>query len=255
MLFFRKGSSYFDSITQKTTIEATEPEEDDILSDVDFDLLNEDILILEGLIKKTESGEAVLQLNSEYTFYGEDFDGTEILLEDARNAYIDGSALPDGMLDDIRPNQAVTIDGQLYFDNEKLYITPFTILDESGDDLIEAFVEKQDEANQKQTETKPSNNDYILPQSNSRLLTSSDIAGLDIREINYAKNEIYARHGRLFNSAELQNYFNSKSWYRGTISPEKFNNSLLSDIEQKNAEFLADIEFSMNPGGYQLDAN
>lgn len=255
MLFFRKGSSYLNSITQEPTIETTEPGEDDILSDVDFNLLYNDFLLLEGLIKKTDRGEAVLQLDSEYSFYGEDFDGTEILLEDARNAYIDESALPDGMLDDVRTNQTVTIDGQLYFDNEKLYITPFTILDENGDDLIEAFEKKQEKSKKEDTETKALTDDYILPQSNTRLLTNSDVNGLDIRKINYAKNEIYARHGRLFNSAELQNYFNSKSWYRGTVSPENFNNSMLSDIEQKNAEFLSDIEFSMNPGGYQLDAD
>ena len=42
--------------------------------------------------------------------------------------------------------------------------------------------------------------DYILPDSNSRYLTESDIQYLSIREINYAKNEIYARHGRRFQS-------------------------------------------------------
>ena len=98
------------------------------------------------------------------------------------------------------------------------------------------------------------NKDYILPQSASYLLTESDIEGLDIREINYAKNEIYARHGRLFQSAELQNYFNSKKWYHGTVSPEEFNNSMLSEIERKNADFLAQVEFGMDPKGYQLDA-
>lgn len=39
---------------------------------------------------------------------------------------------------------------------------------------------------------------YVLPQSSSRLLTDADVAGLSLQQINYAKNEIYARHGRLF---------------------------------------------------------
>ncbi len=99
------------------------------------------------------------------------------------------------------------------------------------------------------------NSDYILPQSTSRLLSSDDISELSLREINYAKNEIYARHGRMFHSSELQNYFNSKSWYHGTIDPDSFGESLLSDIEKRNAEFLATTEFSMNPNGYQLDIN
>ena len=97
--------------------------------------------------------------------------------------------------------------------------------------------------------------DYILPESNSRYLTKADVEGLSLREINYAKNEIYARHGRRFNSKELQDYFDSKSWYNGTISPDKFNTSVFNQYELKNAEFLRDIEFSMDSRGYQLDAN
>lgn len=96
--------------------------------------------------------------------------------------------------------------------------------------------------------------DYILPESNSRYLTKADVEGLSLREINYAKNEIYARHGRRFNSKELQDYFDSKSWYNGTISPDKFNTSVFNKYELKNAEFLRDIEFSMDSRGYQLDA-
>ena len=57
----------------------------------------------------------------------------------------------------------------------------------------------------------------ILPQSDTRLLTQQDVAGLSLREINYAKNEIYARHGRKFASKELQDYFNAQSWYQGTV--------------------------------------
>lgn len=96
--------------------------------------------------------------------------------------------------------------------------------------------------------------EYIIPDSNSRYLTESDIQNLSIREINYAKNEIYARHGRKFQSHELQNYFNSKSWYRGIIEPSDFQQSVLNDYEKKNAELLSKREFSMESGGYKLDA-
>lgn len=85
--------------------------------------------------------------------------------------------------------------------------------------------------------------DYILPDSNSRYLTESDIQYLSIREINYAKNEIYARHGRRFQSQELQNYFNSKSWYRGTIEPSDFQQSVLNDYEKKECRLLSKREF------------
>ena len=94
---------------------------------------------------------------------------------------------------------------------------------------------------------------YVLPQNSSRLLTDADVAGVSLQQINYAKNEIYARHGRLFDSRELQNYFNSQSWYSGTIAPANFSESLLSDVEKKNVTFLKNLEFSISPNGYQLD--
>lgn len=49
--------------------------------------------------------------------------------------------------------------------------------------------------------------DYILPDSDSRYLTDSDVRGLSANELMLARNEIYARHGRKFKDSELQNYF------------------------------------------------
>ncbi|MGI6555767.1 MAG: YARHG domain-containing protein [Pseudoramibacter sp.] len=80
---------------------------------------------------------------------------------------------------------------------------------------------------------------YILPDSTSEYLSSSDISGFSAKECNYALNEIYAREGRRFKAAELQNYFDSKSWYNGTIDPDDFDNNYeLSDIERANVELL-----------------
>ena len=94
--------------------------------------------------------------------------------------------------------------------------------------------------------------DYILPDSGTRLLTDSDVEGLSLQQINYAKNEIYARHGRKFNSRELQDYFNSKSWYNGTIDPDDFTDGMLSSIEQQNVQFLSAKEYEIDPNGYSL---
>lgn len=95
--------------------------------------------------------------------------------------------------------------------------------------------------------------DYIIADSNSRYLTAADISSLTIQQVNYAKNEIYARHGRRFQSNELQNYFDSKTWYQGTIEPSAFNVNVLNAYEKKNAELLSNREFSMESGGYKLD--
>lgn len=113
---------------------------------------------------------------------------------------------------------------------------------------------KEEEAKQVPAETSANQtSDYIIPSSNQKYLSNSDIAHLSLREINYAKNEIYARHGRKFKSPELQRYFGSKSWYYGTIEPDYFDSSVFNDYERKNAEFLSSVEMSMSPGGYELD--
>lgn len=94
--------------------------------------------------------------------------------------------------------------------------------------------------------------EYIIPDSNSRYLTESDISGLSLQQLNYAKNEIYARRGRKFDSVELQEYFGSKSWYRGTIEPSQFTKDMLNDYEIKNADLLSAREFAIDSGGYKL---
>ena len=87
---------------------------------------------------------------------------------------------------------------------------------------------------------------YILPQSATQYLTEEDIAHLTMKGCCYARNEIYARHGRLFNASELENYFNSRSWYEGTVSPdsfdESFTQSVFNEYEYANAYFLLKYE-------------
>ena len=87
---------------------------------------------------------------------------------------------------------------------------------------------------------------YIISYSSDVLLTSSDIQGLSKQQLRYARNEIYARHGRKFQSQDLRNYFNSKSWYQGVIEPSNFNDkTMLTNIEYKNVQFLKSVEDSM----------
>lgn len=110
---------------------------------------------------------------------------------------------------------------------------------------------------EKKEDEKADSKEYVCPTSNSALLTDADIKGLSSQELNYAKNEIYARHGRMFDSQELQDYFNSKSWYKGIYSASDFDanysGSLLTEVERKNVEFLRNAENNASTGGYELD--
>lgn len=86
------------------------------------------------------------------------------------------------------------------------------------------------------------NGDYVIPDSSSRLLTAADIAGLTKEQLRIARNEIYARHGRMFTTQELQDYFNGKSWYRGTVSAQSFSESMLSQLEKDNIKLIQERE-------------
>lgn len=116
---------------------------------------------------------------------------------------------------------------------------------------------KTEKATEKKTDKKESTsedltkNDYIIPDSDKKYLTDADVENLTLREINYAKNELYARHGRKFDSNELRTYFESKSWYRGTVDPEDFSVSCFNQYENANAAFLNQKENER--GVYQLD--
>lgn len=45
-------------------------------------------------------------------------------------------------------------------------------------------------------------------------VSQSDIAGLSRAELRRLRNTVYARHGRIFERMELQQYFDGRPWYR-----------------------------------------
>lgn len=85
--------------------------------------------------------------------------------------------------------------------------------------------------------------EYILPDSDKKRVTNSDLKSLSSRELQLARNEIYARHGRKFDTSWIRSYFEDKSWYKGTIDPEDFDeDEILDSIEKYNAKFIARYE-------------
>ncbi|MCB5387387.1 YARHG domain-containing protein [Blautia glucerasea] len=90
-----------------------------------------------------------------------------------------------------------------------------------------------------------SGRDYIFPDSDSRYLTDEDLAGYSSDQLELAKNEIYARHGRKFVTQRIADYFNSKSWYKGTEDPETFDDNqgdIFNEYEVANISKIADTE-------------
>lgn len=85
-------------------------------------------------------------------------------------------------------------------------------------------------------------NEYVLPDSDKRKLKKSDLKGLSKEELRIARNEIYARHGRMFDDKKLQKYFDSQSWYEGTVPASEFSEDILSSVEKKNVAFIRQFE-------------
>jgi hypothetical protein len=60
------------------------------------------------------------------------------------------------------------------------------------------------------------------------------------------RNEIYARHGRIFTTAEMEKIFEAAPWYKPRSD---FKESDLNEIEKKNIEFITEYEKKM--GGWR----
>lgn len=85
--------------------------------------------------------------------------------------------------------------------------------------------------------------EFMIPDSEFRLLTEADVEGMTADELKIARNEIYARHGRKFKDNSLNEYFLTKSWYGPNASYNYSNDAAnISEIEGKNAHFLLTVE-------------
>lgn len=80
--------------------------------------------------------------------------------------------------------------------------------------------------------------EFVFVKSDSIYLREQDFLNLSQESLRLGKNEIYARHGRKFADPQLQQYFESCSWYEGTIEPDAFQESVLNDCERANIRMI-----------------
>ena len=78
------------------------------------------------------------------------------------------------------------------------------------------------------------------------------MSGLSLQKLCYAKNEIYARRGYIFQSQELRDYFGSKPWYYPTVPASAFSDQVFNAYEMANIGLLKKYEYAIDPNGYQL---
>lgn len=78
--------------------------------------------------------------------------------------------------------------------------------------------------------------EYMLPLSGTVEIAADDLINFSDNELWIARNEIYARHGRIFANDYLNNYFAACTWYEGTADADNFQDSVLSQVEKANLE-------------------
>ena len=87
------------------------------------------------------------------------------------------------------------------------------------------------------TGPKPAVEGMIFPDSSERLLAAAELEPLTRAQLRLARNEIYARRGRIFDSADLQDYFARQPWYRPVAREVA-----LTRIERANVTLIQSVE-------------
>ena len=81
-------------------------------------------------------------------------------------------------------------------------------------------------------------NGMIFPDSSTVEINSEDLKKLSDEELRYAVNEIYARHGYIFKDDQLRTYYEQYDWYKETVKPEDFSDSVFNETEKRNIQTL-----------------
>ncbi|MEA4999041.1 MAG: YARHG domain-containing protein [Candidatus Limiplasma sp.] len=93
---------------------------------------------------------------------------------------------------------------------------------------------------------------YIIPDSDTRKLTETELWGWDYESLGYILNEIFARHGYNFHPGEkYDNFFSSMPWYTPNSNPD---NTVacypqLTSVEWFNERLVKDVRAQMRAQG------
>ncbi len=79
-----------------------------------------------------------------------------------------------------------------------------------------------------------------------RPVTEADLENRNGLELDILRNTIFAVYGRRFDTPGLQAYFNQQSWYQPKYSPKAFPSNLLTKLEQRNVDYIAQYQDRYN---------
>lgn len=70
-------------------------------------------------------------------------------------------------------------------------------------------------------------------------LDESDLTNLSVEELRRLRNTVYARHGRTFDSVDLQRYFDKRPWYKPRYD---YNEAELTQTDRANIKLIQSVE-------------
>ncbi|MCC0725271.1 YARHG domain-containing protein [Clostridioides sp. ZZV14-6045] len=83
--------------------------------------------------------------------------------------------------------------------------------------------------------------DYIIYDSDSRVLTKDELGLYSKEELAYIRNEIFARYGYVFKEEPYKSYFSNKSWYQPDYSIGA-DTDILNSVEKQNVSLIKEME-------------
>lgn len=95
------------------------------------------------------------------------------------------------------------------------------------------------ETEQKNIQTIVAYESKLKESLSTRPVTESLLEGMFLEDARKLRNEIYARHGKVFKDRWLQSYFKSFDWYKPN---PRYSDSALTEVERQNAAAIAAYE-------------
>ncbi len=91
--------------------------------------------------------------------------------------------------------------------------------------------------------TSSKSDEYMFSNSGSVKLTDSQVSSLSKENLSFARNEIFARHGYIFQTEPFKTYFSNKTWYKSNAA-FKGSDEELSSVEKSNVDLILKYENS-----------
>ena len=137
-------------------------------------------------------------------------------------------------------------DGKIDELEKKIQMQDDAMSKQREQDLEKSLAEKEAELNNLKDKKRDNSNPGffasgagLYPEGSQRYLSEGDVAYLSKRDLKIMRNEIFARHGFIFKTNDMMEYFNRQSWYR------PLNNDVtnyLSKLEAANVNFIKSYE-------------